>query len=63
MARLPRSFVEALRSGYQLTAESSETQHGKRVGTLHLKNGSRPELVFKYYADRRGYAFSEPHFS
>lgn len=60
MARLPRSFVEALKSGYRLTGESTETQHGKRVGTLRLKNGSRPELIFRYYADRRGYAFSEP---
>ncbi len=62
MAKLPDSFTGALKSGYRVIDESSaETQDGKRVGTLHLKNGSRPELLVSYEADaRNGYRFSKP---
>ena len=47
MAKLPGSFTEALSLlGYRVIGESSsETENGKRVGTLYLKNGSRPELL------------------
>lgn len=62
MAKLPDSFTEALKSGYCVIDESSvETQNGRRVGTLHLKNGSRSELWVSYEADaRNGYRFGKP---
>jgi len=62
MAKLPGSFTEALKSGYRVIGESSlETDNGKRVGTIHLKNGSRPELLVSYEGDTRiGYRFSKP---
>jgi hypothetical protein len=62
MAKLPKSFAAALRSGYRIFDESSlETQSGKRVGILCLKNASRPELMIAYEADgRNGYRFSKP---
>lgn len=62
MAKLPGSFGEALKSGYRVIGESSlETENGKRVGTLYLKNGSRPELLVWYEGDTRaGYRFSRP---
>jgi hypothetical protein len=62
MAKLPDSFTEALKSGYRVIGESSlETENGKRIGTLYLKNGSRPELLVAYEGDTRiGYRFSKP---
>ena len=62
MAKVPASFKEALKSGYRVIGESSlETENGQRVGTLHLKNGSRPELFVWYQGDTRiGYRFSRP---
>ena len=62
MAKLPDSFTEALKSGYRVISESSlETDNGKRIGTLYLKNGSRPELLVAYEGDTRiGYRFSKP---
>lgn len=62
MAKLLGSFTEALKSGYRVIGESSlETENGKRVGTLYLKNGSRPELVVSYQADAHiGHRFSKP---
>jgi hypothetical protein len=62
MAKLPDSFTEALKSGYSVIGESSlQTENGKRVGTLYLKNGSRSELLISYQADsRNGYQFSKP---
>ena len=61
MANLPVTFQEALRLGYHIEKESSqETGRGKRAGTVHLKNGSRPPLTVTYEADHRGYRFSKP---
>ena len=62
LAKLPHSFAEALRSGYRVIDEASlETQKGKRVGILYLKNSSRPELMIAYEADAcNGYRFSRP---
>ena len=62
MAKLPKSLAAALRSGYRIFDESSlETQSGKRVGILCLKNDSRPELMIAHEADgRNGYRFSKP---
>lgn len=62
MARLPVTFTEALKSGYRVIGESSlEIESGERIGMLHLKNGSRPELLVSYQADARvGYRFSKP---
>ena len=62
MAKLPKSFAAALRSGYRVSHESSlETQNGKRVGIMCLENDSRPELMIAYEADaRNGYRFSKP---
>jgi hypothetical protein len=61
MAKLPTTFQEALKSGYHIEKETSqETGKGKRAGTVHLKNGSRPGLSVRYEADRRGYRFGKP---
>jgi hypothetical protein len=60
MAKLPTTFEQALKSGYHVTKETTQESHGRRTGTLHLKDGSRPELVVTYEADRTGYRFGEP---
>jgi len=61
MKTLPATFQEALKSGYRVIGDSSrEPQKGKRTGTVHLKNGSRPELTVSYEADRSGYRFNKP---
>lgn len=61
METLPATFQEPLKSGYHIEKEHSrEAGEGKRIGTLHLKNGSRPELTVSYEADRRGYRFGKP---
>lgn len=61
MAKPPKSFAAALRSGYRVIEEASiETQKGKRVGILYLKNPMQPELVIAYEADVTGYRFSKP---
>lgn len=58
--KLPATFQEALQSGYRLFEESSHSTKGQRVGTLHLKDGTRPELTVTYEADRTGYRFGKP---
>jgi hypothetical protein len=60
MAKLPGTFEDALKSGYSLEEGTKKTKGGKRTGTLRLRNGSRPELVVDYEADRTGYRFSKP---
>ena len=60
MANLPDTFQQALKSGYHVQNETSQTKDGKRTGTLHLKNGSRPDLTVTYEADRTGYRFGSP---
>jgi hypothetical protein len=60
MAKLPATFERALKAGYHVQNETSQTKDGKRTGTLHLKNGSRPDLTVTYEADRTGYRFGSP---
>jgi hypothetical protein len=60
MAKLPATFEQALKAGYHVQNDISQTKDGKRTGTVHLKNGSRPDLTVTYEADRSGYRFSKP---
>lgn len=60
MAKLPATFEQAIKAGYHVQAETSQTKDGKRTGTLHLKNGPRPDLTVTYEADRSSYRFSRP---
>jgi hypothetical protein len=59
-SKIPATFEQALKAGYHVQNETSQTKDGKRTGTLHLKNGSRPDLTVTYEADRTGYRFSSP---
>jgi hypothetical protein len=60
MKTMPANFEQALKAGYRVQSETSQTKDGKRTGTLHLKDGSRPNLTVTYEADRSGYRFSKP---
>lgn len=60
MKNLPATFEQAIKAGYHVQAETSQAKDGKRTGTLHLKNGSRPALTVTYEADRTGYRFGSP---
>ena len=58
---VPRTFQQALRSGYTVEAESSKVgRGGTRTGTVRLRGSAGRRLYVSYQADTRGYRFDKP---
>ena len=58
---VPKSFQQALRSGFTVEAESSKVgRGGTRSGTVRLRGSAGRRLYVSYEADTRGYRFDKP---
>jgi len=58
---VPKSFQQALRSGFTVEAEASTLgRTGRRTGTVRLRGSSGRRLYVTYQADDRGYRFDTP---
>ena len=57
MRVIPKTFKQALRTGYRVVGETSKLTPRGRTGHVRLRNSLGRKISFPYTADLKGYTF------